>query len=228
MWADIFIGTVIAHYYAECQNRCWMFLCAIHSTVLHVWWFNMNSEAHKTGNIQFIKRYSWLDVLDFTCSLERSRLFLRMATKNGRFCQLLRVQSAAAVNAGLTGSVDRTSPWQHCVDPDRSQKTFGSLVEHDSFVFWPLSDPKRKKNGRMQSACLRMTMGLKRERWRRLVRPSFMRVFMCWGMIQRYKEEKAFRYRFSFHSYSIFCCAGISNFIYFFFFTSHSIALRTI
>lgn len=54
------------------------------------------------------------------------------------------MQSITAADAGLTGSVDMMSPWQHCVDVDRSQKTFGDLAEHNSFVFWHLGEPKRK------------------------------------------------------------------------------------
>lgn len=49
----------------------------------------------------------------------------------GRFNNRLRAWRTAAVNAGLTGSVDRMSPWQRCVDVDRSQKT---SHEHDDSV----------------------------------------------------------------------------------------------
>lgn len=41
----------------------------------------------------------------------------------GSFRALLRGRSTAAVNAGLTGSVDKASPWQRSVDVDNSQKT---------------------------------------------------------------------------------------------------------
>lgn len=53
---------------------------------------------------------------------------------NGRFSDL---RSTAAVNAGLTGSVDRVSLWQHCVYVDTSQKTLGDLVERNGFVVHP-------------------------------------------------------------------------------------------
>lgn len=65
----------------------------------------------------------------------------------GRFSDLLLVRSTAAVNACLTGSVDRVSPWQRRVDVDRSQKNTHkqfNLVGHNH-VRYMLSVSQRKE-----------------------------------------------------------------------------------
>lgn len=71
-----------------------------------------------------LEGYSWMDVLNLTCSLSSVEVY----KQNRGFSDLLWVQTIAAVNAGLTGSADRASPWRCCVDVDRSQKTLINIV----------------------------------------------------------------------------------------------------
>lgn len=54
--------------------------------------------------------------------------------------------------------------------------------------------------------------------WRRLVWPLFMCVFMCWGWYRSTRKRRLLD--IAFPSTVIFCCAGISNFIFFFFYQS--------
>lgn len=68
-----------------------------------------------------------------------------MYKKTTRFRERLPVRSRAAVNVALTGSVDRVSLWQCCVDVDRCQQTFGDLAEHSGFAVCPFGKPKEGK-----------------------------------------------------------------------------------
>lgn len=150
-------------------------------------------------------------------TLHRSlcRLFCRVYQKNGRFCDLLLVRSLAAVNGGLTGSVDRTSPWQRCVDVDRIQETLGD--EHNGFAVYPPGKPKGKKKLGVCKMFVRGWSLKKRVREtdderKRNKEDEEGQLGLClcvWvrtlGMMQRWKEEQAFRYRFSFHSYLLLC-----------------------
>lgn len=66
----------------------------------------------------------------------------------GRLRELLRVRSTAAVNVGLTGSVDWVSPWQRSVDVDPSQKTLTNMATESNtafFVVRPVFEPETKK-----------------------------------------------------------------------------------
>lgn len=70
------------------------------------------------------------------------------------------MRSTAAVNAGLTGSVDRVSLWQHCVDMDRSQETLITWRRSLMVVRFILS--VSQKSACMQNGCKRLVTGLKK------------------------------------------------------------------
>ena len=105
---------------------------------------------------------------------------------------------------GLTGSVDRASPWQRCVDVDGSQKTLTNKATELNTPFFavrPLGEPERKKYiaKRMQENEKKRVREIKE---RCVV--SVLCVFVL-EMIQRWKEDVVLP------PTVIFCCAGISN-----------------
>ena len=89
---------------------------------------------------------------------------------------------------GLTGSVDRASPWQRCVDMDGSQKTLTNKATELNTPFFavrPLGEPERKKYiaKRMQENEKKRVREIKE---RCVV--SVLCVFVL-EMIQRWKED---------------------------------------
>ena len=127
---------------------------------------------------------------------------------------------------GLTGSVDRASPWQRCVDVDGSQKTLTNKATELNTPFFavrPLGEPERKKYiaKRMQENEKKRVREIKE---RCVV--SVLCVFVL-EMIQRWKEDVVLP------PTVIFCCAGTSNqkcfpLLFFFFFIFSGPALVSI
>ena len=121
---------------------------------------------------------------------------------------------------GLTGSVDRASPWQRCVDVDGSQKTLTNKATELNTPFFavrPLGEPERKKYiaKRMQENEKKRVREIKE---RCVV--SVLCVFVL-EMIQRWKEDVVLP------PTVIFCCAGTSNqkcfpLFFFFYFIRHA------
>lgn len=60
----------------------------------------------------------------------------------------LRVRRTAAVNAALTGSVDKVSPWQRFVDVSRGQKTHMNMAAQPNTTVsavQPLGEQREKE-----------------------------------------------------------------------------------
>lgn len=124
------------------------------------------------------------------------------------------VVSLAAVGLALTGSIDKMSPWQPCVE-----------FEHKPGNIWCV-------NWTQQFCVLAKskTMGAKRKmkglrkRVRKRNSSVCVGVSVCvLGMIQAWKEEDACRYCFSFHSYLLLCRNFFVYILVFLFLIRHSL-----
>lgn len=140
---------------------------------------------------------------------------------------VLWVRSTAAVNVSLTGSVIarhrgntvlmQTEARQHLVTWSNHGVFFSFFFS--KLLFWPPSDPKRKKILCVQNGCLRKMMWLKREKkgvTGGLVRLLLLSVHVL-GWYGGTRKRRHARYRFSFHSYLLLC----RNFLFLLFFISY-------